>query len=90
MLPKLFRRQAQWALNRKAKMFNGSFATFLASRDDNVILREDFVAQGPAATVYDLNELLPGGDTSQYWPEDLVFVEAKSTIRGPGGALVHW
>jgi hypothetical protein len=75
VLPKLFRRLAAWAVNKRAKMVSGTFKAYLASKKDDVCFEtEDYLRQGPAATVRRLAEFVEADGTILAWPEQLVFV----------------
>jgi endonuclease YncB( thermonuclease family) len=90
ILPKLFRRLSTWAVNRRAKMVTGPFFNYLRDRRDQVMLTDDFLAQGPAAVVWQLDDFVHADGFFELWPEDLVFREAASRLIGPGGAEITW
>lgn len=91
LLPKLFRRLAAWAVNKKAKMASGTFRSYLQGKREACFLLEQFLQQGPtASTVYMLEEFIDSDGWISVWPEELVFQEAPSVLKGPGGAAVTW
>lgn len=49
IMPKLFRRQVTYEVNRKAKMISGSFEKFLMDNPDRCYRTDDFLAQGAAS-----------------------------------------
>src|SRR5262249_30432047 len=49
IIPKLFRRQATYEVNKQSKMVTGSFVKFLQQHRDDLHLVEDYLAQGPSA-----------------------------------------
>jgi endonuclease YncB( thermonuclease family) len=90
-IPKLFRRQSAWAVNRRAKMFSGSFRTYLRQHPDTFMLTDEFLQQGPTASQHHpLESILGPNYYVTVWPEEIVFQEAASRVIGPGGAAVTW
>jgi endonuclease YncB( thermonuclease family) len=92
VVPKLFRRLAAYIVNKKAKMFSGTFESYLRSKrsSDTVHLTEEFLTQGAsAAPVHFLDEFVQSGYVT-VWPEELVFREKPSRVIGPGGAPVNF
>jgi endonuclease YncB( thermonuclease family) len=90
MLPKLFRRQSAYHVNRRARMVTGSFDRYLSSKKDEVHELSDFLTQGPqAAPVRHLHEFVRDG-TVTVAPHQLVFREKPSTLRGPAGDVDWW
>jgi endonuclease YncB( thermonuclease family) len=90
VLPKLFRRLAEYAVNRRAKMVTGTFESFLRAKrsGDGVHLTPEFLDFGPtAAPVRYLDEFVTNGYVT-VWPEQIVFREKPSRVTGPGGAPV--
>jgi endonuclease YncB( thermonuclease family) len=90
LTPKIYRRLATWAVNRRAKMVTGPFSRYLSAQSDPCFLTEDFLEQGTAATERELAEFVDGDGTLQFWPEELVFRDAPSRLVGPGGVVVTW
>jgi endonuclease YncB( thermonuclease family) len=90
ILPKLFRRQSTFQVNKRARMVKGSFVKYLQERSDALHLTAEFLEQGAgAAPLHFLHEFV-----SNNWlragPEDLVFREKPSRLRKPGGQPVVW
>jgi endonuclease YncB( thermonuclease family) len=88
--PKVYRRLATWAVNRKAKMVTGSFPRYLRAHSDPCFLTDDFLEQGTAAIERELAEFVDGDGTLGFWPDELIFKDAPSRLVGPGGAVVAW
>ena len=90
IMPKLFRRQATFEVNRRAKMVSGTFEKYLADRPDRCYLRKDFLDQGPTASPpHRLDEFVKGGKFLVS-PDDLVFREEASMLIIPGGGTPNW
>jgi hypothetical protein len=91
IFPKLFRRLATWAVNRKAKMVTKSFKQYLAGQAaDRAMLTAEFLAQGVAvATEYPLADFLQSGKLTVS-PEDLVIKEKPSTLIPAPGRGLAW
>lgn len=90
LVPKLFRRLAEHAVNKKAKMLTGSFHEFLEGKKDACFATDDFLDQGVAAEQRQLHEFVARSGSILYWPEDLVFKDAPSNLVIPGGGAVEW
>ncbi len=89
--PKLFRRLAAWEVNKRAKMVTGSFAAYLGGKNEQCYKTIEFLDQGPSAsTVHAMADFVDADGWISVWPEELVFQEAPSDVRGPGGAPVAW
>jgi hypothetical protein len=89
--PKIFRRLAAWAVNRRAKMVTKTFREYLKTKKDHCFELQDFLEQGSdAATLRNLWEFIEADGDIVGWPEDLVFREASSRLVGAGGAEVVW
>jgi endonuclease YncB( thermonuclease family) len=90
IMPKLFRRQVTFEVNRKAKMAAGSFEKFLTDHPDRCYSTDDFLIQGVAsASPHRLNEFVKNGAFS-VGPGDLVFREDPSVLVVPGGGPIQW
>ncbi len=87
VLPKLLRRT--WAVHRRSKMVTDTFLQFLRSENDQMLLTEDFVEQGPAAVVRTLGEFLHANGLSDLWPEEMVFREAACRLVDANGQAVE-
>jgi endonuclease YncB( thermonuclease family) len=90
IIPKIFRRLSTWAVNRYAKMATGSFHKYLGEHPDHCLLTEEFLEQGEASTIHQLDEFVHADGFVELWPEQIVFREAPSRLIGPGGADVTW
>jgi endonuclease YncB( thermonuclease family) len=82
-LPKLFRRRVGW---REANLTTGrlnSFHAYLQQRDDQVVLRRDFLAAQRAGTLIETRPLLDfmNGKELVVPPWDLVFSERSAELR---------
>jgi hypothetical protein len=90
ILPKLFRRQATYQVNKRSKMVSGSFSKYLQQHPDDLHLVSDYLEQGPsAAEVRHLHEFVVD-DELKAGPGDLVFREKPSRVRRSGGGEVEW
>ena len=78
--PKVFRRQAEHAVNRRAQMLKMGFEAFLAKKKDYVHLLEEYLLQsGDAAPVHELQDFLTNGKlTVEPW--QLVFRSKPSKV----------
>jgi endonuclease YncB( thermonuclease family) len=82
-LPKLFRRRVAW---REANLTTGAqngFHAYLQHRDDQVVLRRDFLAAQRAGTLIETRPLLEfmNGNELVVPPWDLVFSERPAELR---------
>lgn len=90
IVPKLFRRQATYQVNKRSKMVTGSFAKYLQQHRDDLHLVSDYLEQGPfAAEVRYLDEFVVD-DQLKVNPEGLVFREKPSRVRRISGGDVDW
>lgn len=91
IFPKLFRRQAAHAVNKKATMVTGAFGAYLQMKRDACFVTDDFLAQGvAAATPRFLYEFVGASGKINFAPKGLVFSEKGSKIVGPGNTEVSW
>lgn len=92
IFPKLFRRQTNWAVNKKAAIITDSFRKSLQATPDNCHIASDFLQNGPlSATVYKLHEFLGNNNTFQLWPHQVIFRESAATLRDANGnAVLNW
>jgi len=90
LLPKLFRRQATWAVNKKATMVDGTFLAYLVAKNDLCTTAEDHLEQGPAATFAPLSDFIGTGGSIDVWPEELVFKESPSRLLRDGVPVTSW
>jgi endonuclease YncB( thermonuclease family) len=91
IVPKLFRRLATWAVNRKATMVSGPFQKYLeAQAEDRAMVTSEFLTQGPtASTQYPLASFIRAGKLTVD-PGELVIKEKKSTVIPAPGKKVAW
>ncbi len=88
ILPKLFRRQVAYKMEVHAKVFNGSFAEFLAARPDECYLTDEFLDEGlHTAPTHRLAEFMKGKRFLKA-PEDLVFREKFSSVVDAAGRRI--
>jgi endonuclease YncB( thermonuclease family) len=88
ILPKLFRRQVAYKTEVLAKVFNGSYAEFLADRPDECYLTGEFLDKGPhSAPTHRLAEFMKG-KRFQKQAEDVVFREKFSTVVNSAGQRI--
>jgi endonuclease YncB( thermonuclease family) len=90
ILPKLYRRQTNWAARSKAKVSSQTFQNFLAAgsggKPDACFVTADFLANGVHSAAHrTLNEFVVAGKTIKFEPDGLVFGEAPSALIGADG-----
>jgi endonuclease YncB( thermonuclease family) len=91
VLPKLFRRLATYAVNRRAKMVSGNFKSYLQLKKDECYTTTDFLSQGVASTTRLLHEFVTTGGKILAKPQELVFKEKPSTlVKESGGKILRW
>jgi endonuclease YncB( thermonuclease family) len=90
IMPKLFRRQAAWAVHAKAKIVNETFPKYLQGLKDKCFLRSDFLAQGKQAPAHELSDFVNDSDKITRGAEDLVFDEATSKLFRNGKPVTAW
>jgi endonuclease YncB( thermonuclease family) len=90
IMPKLFRRQSAFQVNKRCKMVKGSFAKYLEGCKDALHLTDQFLQQGPgAAPLHYLSEFVIN-NWLKAKPEDLVFREKPSHLIKSSGQPVVW
>jgi endonuclease YncB( thermonuclease family) len=91
VMPKLFRRQSTYSVEKKAIIVTGTLVEYLQGGSDGCYETADFLAQGvTAATHRRLDEFVSNKSVLTVAPEGLVFQEAGSVTVTKAGALVHW
>jgi endonuclease YncB( thermonuclease family) len=91
LMPKLFRRQCVWAVNKRAKMVTGTFKAYLEKKLDVCYLIDEFLEQGPtAATPRQLSDFVGPSHSLLARPQDLVFHEEGARLIGPDGTTPAW
>jgi len=89
LMPKLFRRQLAWKMEKKAKVFSGNFKEFLARSPDECYELADFLKSGPhTAKTRRLAEFMKGTKFTLQ-PQELVFREKFSTVVDPNGKKIE-
>jgi endonuclease YncB( thermonuclease family) len=89
LLPKLFRRQVAYHMEKKAKVFNGKFGEFLRARADECYLTDQFLSEGlHSAATHKFAEFLKG-KRFLLGPEELVFREKFSSVVDAHGERVE-
>lgn len=92
MLPKMFRRQSTFEVNKRSRMASGTFLNYLkAQKKDTIHLLDEYRSQGDkAAPVYLLGDKVNAKGLTVD-PTELIFREAPSTIYTPKGkAIADW
>lgn len=90
MIPKLFRRQAGFEVNKRSKMASGSFVKFLQQQKDDLHLADEFLSQGPsAAPIRFFHEFIVDNQLKAD-PATLIFREKASRLRNKDGSPVVW
>lgn len=89
IFPKLYRRQANWAARKKARIFTGALQRFLESQPDDCFETDDFLVNGlGSAKRRHFADFVHAGTRVGFDPADLVFAEAASKIIGSDGKLI--
>lgn len=90
VLPKMFRRQATFAVNRRSKMVSGNLRSFVRDRPDYCFHTREFLEHGTMATPpHTLLDFFGDGRTFSVGPGDVVFQEASSKLVGPDGREIE-
>lgn len=94
LFPKLYRRYANWSARHKAKTTSQSFQKYLAAgpngKADTCYETDDFLENGVhSATARSLDEFVQSGKKVKFWPDDLVFAEAPSTLLASDGSQIR-
>jgi endonuclease YncB( thermonuclease family) len=87
LMPKLFRRQVAYAMQKKVSLFSGTISEFLAKSKDPFYKIDDFIAEGYDAKLYYLDEFF-NGKKFQLSPEELVFREKYSNVVDERGRQI--
>ena len=92
-MPKLFRRQADYKVNKRALMVTGTFKQYLKSRKDGLYKTGNYLnylATGDKATTIYLDSQV-AYNTVKMAPEEIVFKEDPDvTLKKPNNAPVVW
>jgi endonuclease YncB( thermonuclease family) len=90
LLPKLFRRLAAWAMNRRAEMLEGTFEAYLAASSDVGLELGAFLGGGRAAPRVPLSRALQGEPYRRAAAGGLLFEEAPSSLVRRGVPVERW
>jgi hypothetical protein len=71
-------------------MAKASIHKYLGDHPDHCMLTEEFLEQGEASVIHQLDEFVHADGFVELWPEQIVFRESPSRLIGPGGADVTW
>jgi endonuclease YncB( thermonuclease family) len=90
--PKFFRRQVSWYAYSKAKFFKGTFAAFLKTSTEQVMLLDDYLDGQDSAQVLAIHDpKIMNASGLVIDPEKVVFKESRSQIfRKSGTPIVDW
>lgn len=84
VMPKIFRRQVCYEMQKKVGLFTGKIAEFLTKSKDPFYKLNDFIEEGFEAKLYYLDEFFKG-KKFQLSPEALVFREKYSNVVDEDG-----
>jgi endonuclease YncB( thermonuclease family) len=94
VMPKIFRRQVAWAVQKKAGVITKStkFKAYLKKSVDQLVLLEDFLENGlESARVCSLHEFITEDNEIEVDPEELVFQEKPGTlVDSNGNKILIW
>ncbi len=91
VLPKLFRRQVLWHMQKEVHKFSGTFTHFLEKQKDGWVRTGDFLADPnlkPTSKTRNLSELVDEHGTFMAAASDIVFFEKPSTLRDSRGKKI--
>lgn len=88
LMPKLFRRQVAYEMEKTATVFSGTFTDFLRSRPEQCALTSEFLREGVhAAPMYYLHDFMKGKRFTKQ-PQDVVFREKFSSVVDEKGKRI--
>ncbi len=88
LMPKLYRRQVAYRMEQKAKVFAGSFKSFLESRPDKCYRLKEFLDKGiHSATQHNFHEFV-AGNVLKPKVHEIVFGEKDSTVVDTNGKVI--
>jgi endonuclease YncB( thermonuclease family) len=94
VIPKLFRRQVLWHVQKQAHKFSGAFTHFLEKQKDGWVRMGDFLADPeikPTPKTRNLSELVDEHGIFMAAPADIVFFEKPSALRdSKGKKITSW
>lgn len=88
IMPKLFRRQTGYELQKKLKLFEGTFAQYLTKSKDPFYLLDEFLDEGFEAKLHYLDENFKN-KKFLLSPEDMIFREKFSNVVDEKGKNVE-
>lgn len=89
LMPKLFRRQLSFRMQKKAGVFSGNFIDYLKANRDSCFKTDDFLKQGKdVAPVHSLHDFMKGTKFTVQ-PQDIVFREKYSNLVDAGGNRIE-
>lgn len=91
IMPKIFRRQCTYSAYQKAKIFRGSFVSYLTKHQDACFLTKDILKKGISASKpYFFNMFFENSKFTKQ-PQDLTLSEKPSTlIDASGKKILKW
>jgi hypothetical protein len=94
IMPKIYRRQVAWMVAKKAKVIAAGtgFKTQLKKSPDQLVLLNDFLANGPTASkVYALHDFISVDNKILKNTEEFVFQEKPGTlVNAKGIKITTW
>jgi hypothetical protein len=88
-LPKLFRRQVHFEVNRRAGLLRlRSLHSFLEEREEYWLPTEDYLRGTTSKGLHTLDELIDSNGKVLYDPEEMVFVERNSSLLDSKGKKI--
>lgn len=91
IMPKIFRRQVAWMISKKASIITAgtSFKTQLQKSPDQLVLLNDFLANGiTASKVYALHDFISPENKILKKPEEIIFQEKAGTLVDTNGKKI--
>jgi endonuclease YncB( thermonuclease family) len=89
LMPKLYRRQVAWKMEKGARIFQGNFRTFLERSPDECFALDDFLKAGPHSAVTTYLHAFLSGTTFKAKPQDIVFKEKFSDVVDAKGKRIE-
>ena len=88
-MPKIFRRQLAYRVQKKVGVFSGSFTNYLKANRDPCFRTDEFLAQGAdTAPVRHLDEFMKGSKFKAK-PHEVVFREKFSSLVDKNGKKIE-
>jgi endonuclease YncB( thermonuclease family) len=89
LMPKLFRRQVAYRMEKKAKIFTGTIKKYLESKPDSCFELQDFLVAGPHSAVPRVLDEFVVGNSFKRKPHEIVFREKFSTVVDENGKIIE-